>query len=132
MRTTGVRVAAAIPGLLMLVSGIGWITDPASAAEGLGMPLLDGIGRSTQIGDFASFFLGIGAMVLIGVWTLRTEWLLAAAVLLGGAAVMRTVAFVAHDAPFATTFVAVEVVLPGILVVSPIAPSRARSETRAA
>ena len=107
MRTTGVRVVAAIPGLLMLVSGIGWITGPASAAEGLGMPLLDGIGRSTQIGDFASFFLGIGAMVLIGVWTLRTEWLLAAAVLLGGAAVMRTVAFVAHDAPFATTFVAV-------------------------
>ena len=132
MRTTGVRVVAAIPGLPMLVSGIGWITDPASAAAGLGMPLLDGIGRSTQIGDFASFFLGIGALVLIGVWTLRTEWLLAAAVLLGGAAVMRTVAFVAHDAPFATAFVALEVVLAGILVVSSIALSRARSETRTA
>ena len=87
MKTNGFRIVAAIPGVLLLVSGVGWLTDPAAAAEGLGMPLLEGIGRSTQIGDFAAFFLAGSAMVLIGAWTVRTGWLLAAALLVGGAAV---------------------------------------------
>jgi len=52
MTTTIVRITAALPGVLLAISGVGWLSDPATAAEGLGMPLLEGIGRSTQIGDF--------------------------------------------------------------------------------
>ena len=80
------------------------------------MPLLEGIGRSSQIGDFGSFFLSGAAMVLIGAWTVQPAWLLAPALLLGGAAGMRSFAFVAHGAPFATMFIEVEPVMSGILV----------------
>ena len=124
MNVNGVRIVAAIPGVVLLVSGFGWLTDPAAAAEGLGMPLLEGMGRSTQIGDFAAFFLGGAAIALIGAWTARTEWLLAAAMLVGGAAVMRTVAFAAHDAPFAALFIGIEVVMATILVASAVVLSK--------
>ncbi len=117
---TGFRIVAALPGLMMLFLGVGWVTDPAGAAEGLGMPLLEGAGRSTQIGDFASFFLAGFVMVLMGVWTLRREWLLAPALLLGGAASMRTMAFAFHDAPFATASIVAEVIMAGMLVAAAI------------
>ena len=52
----------------MLVTGLGWITDPASAAANLGMPLLDDLGRSTQIGDFTAFFIAVAGFSLYGAW----------------------------------------------------------------
>ena len=124
MTTTIVRITAALPGVLLAISGVGWLSDPATAAEGLGMPLLEGIGRSTQIGDFGSFFLSGAGMVFIGAWTTQPAWLLAPALLLGGAAGMRCFAFVAHGAPFATMFIAVELVMTGILVTSALLLSR--------
>ena len=125
MTTTVVRITAALPGILLAVSGVGWLGDPATAAEGLGMPLLEGIGRSTQIGDFGSFFLSGAAMVLIGAWTAQPAWLLAPALLLGGAAGMRIFAFVAHGAPLAAMFIGVELVMSGILVTSAFLLTRA-------
>jgi len=124
MTTTIVRITAALPGVLLAISGVGWLSDPATAAEGLGMPLLEGIGRSTQIGDFGSFFLSGAGMVFIGAWTTQPAWLLAPALLLGGAAGMRCFAFVAHGAPFAAMFIAVELVMTGILVTSALLLSR--------
>ena len=70
---TGFRIVAALPGLVMLLLGVGWVTDPAGAAEGLGMPLLEGAGRSTQIGDFGSFFLAGFVMVVMGGVLVLTE-----------------------------------------------------------
>ena len=125
MSTTVVRITAALPGVLLAVSGVGWLTDPATAAEGLGMPLLDGIGRSTQIGDFGAFFLSGAGMAFIGAWTAQPAWLLAPALLLGSAACMRVFAFLAHGAPFATMFVAIELAMTGILMTSALLLSRA-------
>ena len=88
------------------------------------MTLADGMGRSSQIGGLGAYFLASSAIVFIGAWTVRTGWLLAAALLVGGAAVMRTVAFAVHDAPFATAAIVVEVVMAGMLVVSSFALSR--------
>jgi len=110
MAQTLVKGLAALPALLMLVMGINWIVDPASAAQGLGMPYLEGEGRSTQVGDLTSFFIGVGVMALLGLWTENRTWLYSASLLLGGTAVFRTVAWAIHDAPFATISIAVEVV----------------------
>ena len=49
------RILTGLVGLLMAVITLGWLADPSSAAANLGMPLLDGLGRSTQIGDFLRF-----------------------------------------------------------------------------
>ena len=110
------RLAAGIIGAFFLIQGINWITRPAAAAEALGMPLLDGLARSTQIGDMASFFVALGTMSLLGAARMNPLWLHAATLLLGGAAVMRTLAWLFHDAAFAGIFIGVEVVSAGALV----------------
>jgi hypothetical protein len=117
MRRT-VRVIATLPGVLFAVQGLNWIFDPAAAALSLGMPLLDGIGRSTQIGDLGAFFFAMSAMILVGVVKLEPRWLRAAAMLVGGAAVVRTLAWAFHDAAFATRFIVIEVVIAALLFFS--------------
>ena len=104
------RVVAAIIGVFFLIQGINWIVIPAAAAEALGMPLLDGLGRSTQIGDTASFFLTLGTMSLLGAARSNPQWLRAGAMLLGWAAIARMLAWLLHDAAFAGIFIGVEIV----------------------
>ena len=113
---TALRVVTVLLGILFTVQGLGWLYDPASAANGLGMPLLDGVGRSTQIGDFAIFFLGGGATTLIGSLPGRQRVLYFPAALIGGAAVTRTLAWALHGADFAALFIAVELLTGGVLL----------------
>lgn len=110
------RVVAGIFGVFYLIQGINWIMRPTAAAAALGMPLLDGLGRSTQIGDMASFFLTLGTMSLLGAIRSNPLWLCGAAMLLGTAAVMRTFAWLIHDAAFAGVFIGVETVSVGVLL----------------
>ena len=52
------KILSGLVGLIMLSTTVNWIFDPAGAAASLGMnTILDGIGRSTLIGDFTAFFL---------------------------------------------------------------------------
>lgn len=104
------RVLAGLVGGIFLAQALSWMVDPAGAAAALGMPLLDGLARSTQVGDFTSFFLALGAMALLGAVRMSGTWLRAAAMLLGGAATMRTLAWAIHDAAFATEFIIIELV----------------------
>ena len=118
------RGVVALPAILFILIGLQWLGDPAAAAKGLGMTLMDGMGRSSQMGDVGSFFLMTGAMVLIGVITLRKEWFYAPAMMVAGAAIFRTVAWMAHDAPFATTSIIIELVITSLLL---FAASRIKS-----
>jgi len=114
-----IRIAVGLVGALFTLQALRWVVDPAGAAAGLGMPLLDGLARSTQIGDTGAFFLGMGAMLLIGAATARRAWVQAAALLLGAAAGMRVLAWGLHRAPFAKQFIAVELIFcVSLLVVS--------------
>jgi len=112
------RIATLLLGAFFVLQGLVWLADPARAAAGLGMPLLEGVGRSTQIGDFAAFFLAIGATSLAGARPGRARLLLVPAGLLGAAAAGRTLAWAGHGAAFATTFVAVELAAAALLVVA--------------
>jgi hypothetical protein len=110
------RVVAGIIGVFFLIQGINWIVIPAAAAEALGMPLLDGLGRSTQIGDTASFFLTLGTMSLLGAARSNPQWLRGGAMLLGWAAIARMLAWLLHDAAFAGIFIGVEIVFGAALL----------------
>ena len=110
------RLVAGFLGVFFLIQGIGWMADPSGAAEGLGMPLLDGMARSTQVGDFASFFLALGTMGLLGAYQRNPIWLRAGALLVGIASVTRTLAWLVHDAAFAGVFIGVELVSAVILL----------------
>ena len=63
---TFLRLITTLSGLGLLLIGILWWLQPATAAEMLGASLLDGTGRSTQIGDSGAFFIGAGALLALG------------------------------------------------------------------
>ena len=114
------RVITALPGILFVVTGVGWIVDPASAAAGVGMPLLEGVGRSTQIGDLGAFFLTMGLLILIGVTTLKRVWFYPPMMLLGLAATLRIIAWLVHGAALALSMIAFEIIVTALLYVSTI------------
>ncbi|MGB0921139.1 MAG: hypothetical protein ACPG1C_07435 [Alphaproteobacteria bacterium] len=110
------RIVVALPGLLFLAMGAGWLLDPATAAEGLGMPLLEGVGLSTQIGDLAAFFVTLGVTILMGAATQNGTWLYAPAMLLGFAALFRIIAASAHGAVMATDMIGFEIIIAALLL----------------
>ena len=103
------RVVAGLLGALFFVMGLQWILSPANIAESLGMPLLEGVGLSTQIGDLGSFFITVGAMTLIGAITTTRHWFYAPSMLLLVAAVYRTLSTLLYGAPFVMSAIVVEV-----------------------
>ena len=117
------RVISALIGAFMLYSALGWIIDPASAAAGLAMTLVEGpgettLGMNTQIGDFTSFFFTAGIMACIGAYRNEHVWLYGTISLLGSAAVFRTYAGLVHGAEFLTQAILFEVVMSLLLLLS--------------
>lgn len=103
------RVATIAMGVLFTLQGLGWVLFPHRAAGALGMPALEGLGRSTQFGDFAAFFLVLGGSILVGCRPGRARVLAFPAAMLGvSAAVCRFLAWLLHGAAFAALFIAVE------------------------
>jgi len=103
------RVIAGLVGILFFLNGLQWIISPANVAASLGMPLLEGVGLSTQIGDLGSFFITVGAMTLIGAITTTRHWFYAPSMLLLVAALYRTLSTILYDAPFVMSAIIVEI-----------------------
>ena len=80
---TVLRALSAIIGLGLFIFGLGWWVHPAEAAGMLGATLLDGTGRTTQIGDSGAFFVGAGLMLLWGAIQRNPALLLAGGGLVG-------------------------------------------------
>ena len=110
------RILSGIIGLFMLYTCVGWIMDPATAAATLAMPLLEGMGGNTQIGDFTSFFFTAGVFACIGAYRSEPAWLYASISLLGSAAVFRSLAVVAHGSDPLTMAIAGEIIMTAILI----------------
>jgi hypothetical protein len=106
---SGLRILTLCIGAGFVLQGVAFLVVPARAAEGLGMALLDGVGRSTQIGDFAAFFLMGGVCMVLGSRPGGERILQLAGGLLAAAAFGRIIAWAAHGAAFATLFIVVEI-----------------------
>src|SRR5262249_47180314 len=120
---TTMRILVLLLGAGFFLQGLGWIIAPGLSAARLGMPLLDGLGRSTQVGDFTAFFLILGATMLLGNAPGRGRLLPVPASMLATAAVMRTLAWLFHGAAFATLFVSVEAGVALLLVTAALRTS---------
>ena len=105
------RALVGVLGLIFLMNAANWVVDAAAAAEGLGMPLLDGVGRSTQMGDIGGFFLAVAILFGGGAYREDPQWLRGAALLLASAALMRTLAWLVQGAAFAPNFIVPEIAL---------------------
>jgi hypothetical protein len=112
------RILSGIVGLFMLWTCLGWLMDPATAAAGLAMPLLEGMGGNTQIGDFTSFFFTAGLFACIGAYRAEHAWLYASISLLGSAAVFRSLAVVTHGSEPLTQAIIAEIVMVAFLILS--------------
>ena len=110
------RIVAGLVGILFFLNGLQWVISPANVAASLGMPLLEGVGLSTQIGDLGSFFITVGAMTLIGAITTTRHWFYAPSMLLLVAALYRTLSTILYGAPFVMSAILVEVVVGLFLI----------------
>jgi hypothetical protein len=117
------RVISILIGVMSFATAMRFAFTPAGAAERLGMPLLEGVGASTQLGDIGALFLAVAVLVALGQRPGHARLLLAPAILVGCAAVMRTVVFLTGHAPFAAQFIVPEAVMAGLL----FAAARARA-----
>jgi hypothetical protein len=77
----------------------------------LGMPLLDGIGRSTQLADLGGLFMFGAIMIFYGVIKSKGQYLRIGALLLGLIAVLRIVAWAINGAELATVLIISEILL---------------------
>ena len=58
------NILSGILGLVLTIIAIRWILLPEESANSLGMILLDGSGRNTQIRDFTSIFQLLAQVLL--------------------------------------------------------------------
>ena len=112
------RKLSALVGLFMALQTMTWISSPGEAAPSLGMGLLEGIGRSTQIGDFSSFFFSVTVFCFLGAYLKQPQWLIAAMIVLGSAAIFRSPAWISQGADFTTDFILAEIAMAILLIVN--------------
>jgi hypothetical protein len=112
------RLLVILIAVLFVVMGLRWVADPASAASALGMSLMDGEGRSAQIGDVGALFLSLGMMILLGLITAKRSWFYAPALMLYLVALLRVLAWLLHDAALVMAMILLEIVVASILVVA--------------
>jgi len=128
------RAIVCIPAIIFIVTGLQFLLDPAAAVKQFGMPLLDGVGRSSQIGDMAGFFLTCGLCVLIAVSTGKRVWFYPAAMLTSITAMGRILAWLLHDAALAINLIAPEIIFTALFLFAasrlpaPPAPSKAANQ----
>ena len=122
------KVLVVLPAILFIVIGLRWAVDPAGAAAALGMTLMEGVGRSSQMADVGTFFLAMGMLMLVAVITAKRAWFHVPALILFGAAIFRIVAWLFHDAALAADMIAVEVVVGGLLLVAAARLSTAETQ----
>ena len=100
-----------LPGVFFLFTGFQWLVSPETAADALMMPLLDGAGRSSQMGDIGGLFLGMGLVVMGAVVTRKGDWLMPVSLILACIGIFRILAFALHDATLIPQMVVIELVL---------------------
>lgn len=110
------KVLVLIPGVLFVLTGIRWLVMPSEVAVTFGLDLSEGLGRSTLIGDMASFFLTLGSCMLIALITNKREWYYPPAMLLVIAAIGRLIAWLIYDADLATGPIMVELIVASIIL----------------
>ena len=113
-----IRAIACAPAGPMVLNTVMFVINPSKATGDLGMELLDGIGRSTQLGDFGAFFGLASFLIVFGSIKMKYEYLNIAALLLGSAAFFRIIAWALNDAALATSLIIAELALVLWLVIS--------------
>ena len=104
------KIVVALLALVFASIGFRWLVAPEGVAAEFGMTLMQGLGLSSQIGDLVAFFLSLAIFILLALTTVRRTWYYPPIILLGLTAIMRTMAWMFHDASLAVDMIAVEII----------------------
>ena len=85
-----------LSGLLCLFLAVGFLTDPATSAFGLGIKADGAAALSTVRADFTAFFGVTGALMLWGAWRRNGDLLLVPALIYGTAFTGRAINLAIH------------------------------------
>lgn len=121
---TLLRTLTGLAGLGALLIGATWWYQPETAAGLLGASLLDGTGRTAQIGDSGAFFIGVGMLMLWGAVRQRAVFVLIGGGLVGLVAPGRILSATLHGGAVTTPEVVVECIIFLIAVITWFAISR--------
>ena len=103
-------------GLVLFLIAAQWIFTPATAAETLSMPFLEGDARNTQIRDFTAFFLATSIMCFLSLITKQFQWILCAGLIFFIAAVFNVISSFSHGAPIVFSALVSEILFTMIAV----------------
>lgn len=104
------KIVVALLALVFASIGLRWLVAPEGVAAEFGMTLMQGLGLSSQIGDLGAFFLSLAIFILLALTSGRRTWYYPPIILLGLTAIMRTMAWMFHDASLAVDMIAVEII----------------------
>ena len=97
-------------GLVLFLIAAQWIFTPATAAETLSMPFLEGDARNTQIRDFTAFFLATSIMCFLSFFTKKYEFIFCCGLIYLFAGTFNILASISHDAPLGVSSLIAEIV----------------------
>ena len=116
------KIASTLSGILGLVLAIialRWILSPEDSADSLGMILLDGPGRNTQIRDFTALFASTSIFCFLSITTRQYQWVFSSGIVFSLIALISVLASQLHDAPLTYSSLIAEIIFAIIAFISP-------------
>jgi hypothetical protein len=107
-----------ILGLVLAIIALRWILSPEDSANSLGMVLLDGAGRNTQIRDFTALFASTSIFCFISITTRQYQWIFSSGIVFLLIALISVLASQLHDAPLTYSSLIAEIIFAVIAFTS--------------
>jgi len=112
------NILSGILGIVLTIIAIRWILLPEESANSLGMILLDGSGRNTQIRDFTSIFASTAIFCSLSIATKQFQWIFSSGIIFLIIAIMSIVASQLHEAPISYSSLIAEIIFAMIAFTS--------------
>ena len=99
-----------ILGLVLAIIALRWILSPEYSANALGMVLLDGAGKNTQIRDFTALFASTSIFCFLSITTRQYQWIFSSGIVFSLIALISVLASQLHDAPLTYSSLIAEII----------------------
>ena len=99
-----------ILGVVLAIIALRWILSPEDSANSLGMVLLDGAGRNTQIRDFTALFASTSIFCFLSITTRQYQWIFSSGIVFSLIALISVLASQIHDAPLTYSSLIAEII----------------------
>ena len=99
-----------ILGLVLAIIALRWILSPEYSANALGMVLLDGAGKNTQIRDFTALFASTSIFCFLSITTRQYQWVFSSGIVFSLIALISVLASQLHDAPLTYSSLIAEII----------------------